>query len=751
MESSTPSSTAATTAATPKKRRSRLACQRCHNRRVRCDASAQGPPCSHCIASNLASSCRLIESRKVRGERGRFSSRAVERSGVSSTAAQISEDTASASYPPSLTITAVRSDEQRLNDKNSNDNGNKDANEGIVDATFKPDLRDTAGANSSQSRPSRTGTPSEADQWTKIITQDVASVPDGGRVTYLGESWNLSYFLQWTSHSGVVAGEAGHNNGNSNHAASIDNASPSSRSDGHSPSLHIPVPPMDSQKQGYGHSPYQATASASRSSIRASHAAFVLEGRLSAAVQRSLLDAYCNHHLTLYPILCETKLRAAFDAKTVPPLLLATVLYAGAIHAPDAVIYRAGFDTRQACLRKMYLRAKSLFFEEDEEDGAGTESSDSDPLVRVQAAFLLHHMWFRPNSTMDCWTWLSLAIRLAQNMGMHRSTARSSLRDEDRKLWKRIWWSLYSRDSQLASGVGKPLIINDLDCDVEVLTMDDFESHHSCEMRLFAIHQAHLADICKQVMRSRFSPRSAAQSLECERKAALIHDLDVWKASLPSLLTYHPTQDPERTSLEALLLEAMYNTSALFGAMLMHAIRGPAAEHQLSLCMIAMRSMATMYSNAEWVRNIFQALGKKKHAAVHPAVSTRASSPQPVFAKDDSGSNSHPTLAISSDSLAAVRQDGWLPAASSTCPVGTSGTPLNYVSMHDIHGEDGHISFPSLPVHTPGGSTVLSDTNAMDPFNFSHINPDLAYCWEDFVRSENLFSNQYIFDRLSGG
>lgn len=53
-----------------------------------------------------------------------------------------------------------------------------------------------------------------------------------------------------------------------------------------------------------------------------------------------------------------------------------------------------------------------------------------------------------------------------------------------------------SRDSQLSSGVGKPLIINDLDCDVEPLSMDDFEDHHGQEVRLFGIHQARLAEIC---------------------------------------------------------------------------------------------------------------------------------------------------------------------------------------------------------------------------------------------------------------
>ena len=419
------------TTTTPKRKRSRLACQRCHNRRVRCDASIKGPPCSHCAASNLAGSCRLIESRKVRGERGRFSSRVVDRQSPSST---------SVDYPPDTVIQDVQESlHLRTDDRleSTSDTIHVESTASGSAITSESDRH-----RPRYSRPPRNGTPSEADQWTKIVTRDATSTPESGRITYLGESWNLSYFLQWKSHAGAVAGGANHSHGRDITTASLDNTSPSSQSEGHSPSLHIPVPPSHGQSHGHN----IMAAPPVRRSTRTSRTSSVVEAQLPLPIQRELLNAYCRHHLTLYPIMSEDRLRSSFDTKTISSLLLAAVLYAGAIHAPEAVIYRAGFDSRQACLRKLYLQAKSLFFDEDDEiDEQARNSNDceSDPLARVQVAFLLHHMWFRPNSTMDCWTWLSLAVRLAQNMGMHRSTARSSLRDEDRKLWKRIWWSLY--------------------------------------------------------------------------------------------------------------------------------------------------------------------------------------------------------------------------------------------------------------------------------------------------------------------
>lgn len=44
----------------------------------------------------------------------------------------------------------------------------------------------------------------------------------------------------------------------------------------------------------------------------------------------------------------------------------------------------------------------------------------------------------------------------------------------DKRLWKRIWWSLYTRDRSVAVALGRPVHINTDDSDVEMVTEDDF-------------------------------------------------------------------------------------------------------------------------------------------------------------------------------------------------------------------------------------------------------------------------------------
>ncbi|KAI5282750.1 Transcriptional activator of fatty acid utilization [Ascosphaera aggregata] len=57
---------------------------------------------------------------------------------------------------------------------------------------------------------------------------------------------------------------------------------------------------------------------------------------------------------------------------------------------------------------------------------------------------------------------------------MHRSVESSQLSRTDKRLWKRIWWTLFTRDRSVAVALGRPVLINTDDSDVEMITEDDF-------------------------------------------------------------------------------------------------------------------------------------------------------------------------------------------------------------------------------------------------------------------------------------
>lgn len=55
-----------------------------------------------------------------------------------------------------------------------------------------------------------------------------------------------------------------------------------------------------------------------------------------------------------------------------------------------------------------------------------------------------------------------------------RSVEGSQLSRPDKRLWKRIWWTLFTRDRSVAVALGRPVHINTDDSDVEMVTEDDF-------------------------------------------------------------------------------------------------------------------------------------------------------------------------------------------------------------------------------------------------------------------------------------
>jgi hypothetical protein len=54
------------------------------------------------------------------------------------------------------------------------------------------------------------------------------------------------------------------------------------------------------------------------------------------------------------------------------------------------------------------------------------------------------------------------------------SVENSQLSRQDKRLWKRVWWSLFTRDRSVAVALGRPVSINTDDSDVEMISEEDF-------------------------------------------------------------------------------------------------------------------------------------------------------------------------------------------------------------------------------------------------------------------------------------
>lgn len=190
--------------------------------------------------------------------------------------------------------------------------------------------------------------------------------------------------------------------------------------------------------------------------------AFILPPR---PICDDLIDSYFTWVHPIVPVINRTQFMSQYqDAKNPPSLLLLQcVLLAGARISTNPELMKDG--STSTAVATFYRRAKALY-------DAGYER---DRITLVQSMLLMGWYWAGPaDVSKNMFYWSQVAIAVAQNFGLHRNIQNSGLSITEKRLRKRIWWTLFTRDRALAIALGQSVSINLDDCDIETLTEDDF-------------------------------------------------------------------------------------------------------------------------------------------------------------------------------------------------------------------------------------------------------------------------------------
>lgn len=179
-----------------------------------------------------------------------------------------------------------------------------------------------------------------------------------------------------------------------------------------------------------------------------------------------LIESYFKWVHPIVPVINRTRFMRQYKDPKNPPslLLLQAILLAGSRVCNNPQLVDANGSTTPAALT-FYKRAKALY----------DASYEDDRVTIVQSLLLMGWYWEGPEDvTKNVFYWTRVATIVAQGSGMHRSVEGSQLSKADKRLWKRIWWTLFTRDRSVAVALGRPVHINLDDSDVEMLTEDDF-------------------------------------------------------------------------------------------------------------------------------------------------------------------------------------------------------------------------------------------------------------------------------------
>ncbi|KAJ6017953.1 hypothetical protein N7451_001332 [Penicillium sp. IBT 35674x] len=401
-----------------RRQRASRACETCHARKVRCDAASLGVPCTNCVAFSIE--CKIPSPKRKKN-----SSKAKDDTRYDSPPHTASSlvDAAVAHFRPSST---EGSTDNPPNDQrgHSPDSDQKDdafgyrKNRMAVDGMPVTDLSEAEAAQEA----------SVNNAYAQFMKPKFARAPikEAGRVAYLGESSNLSLLVQDRHGTTDV--------------------------------VHYPLPPNIR-----GSRARLTDLDNLEIDILHQRGAFLLPPK---QLCDELVDAYFKWVAPVVPIINKSRFMRHYRDPKNPPslLLLQAILLAGSRVCTNPQLMDANGSTTPAAMT-FYKRAKALY----------DANYEDDRVTIVQALVLLGWYWEGPEDvTKNVFYWTRVAMVVAQGSGMHRSVETSQLSKPDKRLWKRIWWTLFTRDRSVAVALGRPIGINTDDSDVGMVTEDDF-------------------------------------------------------------------------------------------------------------------------------------------------------------------------------------------------------------------------------------------------------------------------------------
>ncbi|KAB8214520.1 fungal-specific transcription factor domain-containing protein [Aspergillus novoparasiticus] len=228
----------------------------------------------------------------------------------------------------------------------------------------------------------------------------------------------------------------------------------------------------------------------------------------SQEVQDELIDAFFSWVAPVLPVVNQRVFLSMYKDPLNPPslLLLQAIFLAG-----SRVVKEKNCESESSAgahSSMVYLqRAKALYDAEFEKDYTTV----------VQALLLMSWYWQGTEDTTEngLFYWSRLAIGVAQNFGMHRSNELEMSLSE-RRLWRRIWWTLYTRDRAMAAAYGRPISIDADLTNVDTITQDDFiegEGHQPDSVQVqFFIQYVRLCELMDLVVGRRRRAGSLTES-----------------------------------------------------------------------------------------------------------------------------------------------------------------------------------------------------------------------------------------------
>ncbi|KAH7112102.1 fungal-specific transcription factor domain-containing protein [Dendryphion nanum] len=420
------------------------ACEPCHERKVRCDASRVGTPCTRCIAKDRTTVCVITEYPRQRNS-GRRS--------------QLIPQQSSRRMQSSSNI-------RLTGDAGTKDRSTARRSIAIDQSHVQQNVLDTPPSEIMSTRPLEEDSSTEADV---DRTEDIlyVSVEDSAPTNHRPRRIVVEYYKAFNPYT--IVGEALNQTRRCGLVHTNDGMNEEMSSQEEELSM------LDGVDREY--------AGQRR-----------LHELPSGEVCDKLIGLFFQHVFVYLPIVECAKLQNDCQKRTCSTFLLYSIFVVALPFAPEDLLHDIGYTDLLAAQIEYFTRAKTLY-------DLGCERND---LSLLQGSILLASYQHFLDANKNSRYWFSNAVRLALQMGFHRSEIAIETDPLTYKLCRRIWWVLVQRDIFLVmAGVESTRRIIGDESDTSPVTLDNYgedvprEGSGSAQLGLWRIKKLYLVESCK--------------------------------------------------------------------------------------------------------------------------------------------------------------------------------------------------------------------------------------------------------------
>lgn len=275
------------------------------------------------------------------------------------------------------------------------------------------------------------------------------------------------------------------------------------------------------------------------------------------------IDTYFTIMHPQFPVVNEHQFRTDYfniENGDFPSLtLLQSIIYVGSFFYCEPDWTPEQQHQQKLKSKSFYKRAKALL----------DLNIEVDAICQIQSELIINKYWYTvTNFKTTGFAYISSCIAKAYSLGMQRDQSKnSSLTTIEKRLFKRIWWSLYIKDSFMSNLAGRPYTIDERDVTISMVEPDDMidtiGSDQTCPLSgLFFIERVKLSMGSRLISKNiamiehnSFQPGQTIESLLKECDQFLLK----WIEKLPKELLFHSDKGEKNSTLSATLAIEYYS------------------------------------------------------------------------------------------------------------------------------------------------------------------------------------------------